>query len=593
MTISPTIRRLHQSLDQQQLAVIAHGDGPLLILAGPGSGKTVCICLRALNLLLTGQVEPQHLLLCTFTRATAHEMRERVGAIARAAGYRGDLSSLRITTIHGLSHRLLSAHGANFGLAPSGRLLSAWEQLDLLKAHFHRIFGPDLVALEQHGWRTAQRVIGQARRFFDRIADELVDDQDLINSHSPFTTALGHCYARYRLLLQEQGAVDFAGLQTQALVLLQNPGLAANLGGSVHHLLVDEYQDTNYAQQQLLFRLAAVHRNICVVGDEDQLIYRFRGANPQGFGAFRQHFPDADVGELTANYRSHRDIVATCNRWISSFDWSNPHGAPFRYNKILVPGAHHADADHPAVISIRGQDKDDEADQLAILLRLLKGRRFIADYGQVAILLPSVKSRHSQHYIDALTRAGIPVAPTQDTGFADQGADHGLRFNGASTQPAGRVLITTIHQAKGREWPVVFVGNLHHADLRPDELETQLGPHITRGSAEPASRTAMFDLARQYYVAFSRAQRMLVLSARQQPHPIFAPVMAGVPNWTEVDLQPLTDENASPFPASANQTVASTSLQLVVPRSGVLTLTPATNGPLHLAYRTAYRTAGD
>ena len=103
----------------------------------------------------------------------------------------------------------------------------------------------------------------------------------------------------------------------------------------------------------------------------------------------------------------------------------------------------------------------------------------------------------------------------------------------------------------------------------------------------------MFDLARQYYVAFSRAQRMLVLSARQQPHPIFAPVMAGVPNWTEVDLQPLTDENASPFPASENQTVASTSLQLVVPRSGVLTLTPATNGPLHLAYRTAYRTAGD
>ena len=78
---------------------------------------------------------------------------------------------------------------------------------------------------------TDQRVIGQARRFFDRIADELVDDQDLINSHSPFTIALGHCNARYRLLLQEQGAVDFAGLQSpRPSVLLQSPGLAANLG---------------------------------------------------------------------------------------------------------------------------------------------------------------------------------------------------------------------------------------------------------------------------------------------------------------------------------------------------------------------------
>ena len=112
MTIAPTIRRLHQSLDQQQLAVIAHGVGPLLHrgrISGSGIDGVHLPKQGTVNLLLTGQVEPQHLLLCTFTRATAHEMRERVGANPRSAGSRGDLSSLRITTIHGLSHRLLSS----------------------------------------------------------------------------------------------------------------------------------------------------------------------------------------------------------------------------------------------------------------------------------------------------------------------------------------------------------------------------------------------------------------------------------------------------------------------------------------------------
>ena len=226
--------------------------------------------------------------------------------------------------------------------------------------------------MEQHGWRTDQRVIHQARRFFDRIADELIDPADLVNSHVPFTAALGRCYARYQEVLLEQDATDFAGLQTHAIRLLQDPAVADRLSDSVRHLLVDEYQDTNHAQQQLLFRLAEAHRNICAVGDEDQLIYRFRGANPQWVAAFRQRFPDARVLTLSANYRSHRDIASACDRWIASFDWSNPAGAPFRYPKTVTPRARHADADHPAVISVLGQDKHDEAHQLATLLMLLQ-----------------------------------------------------------------------------------------------------------------------------------------------------------------------------------------------------------------------------
>ena len=527
-------------------------------------------------------MEPQRLLLCTFTRATAREMRERIGSITGRAGYRGDHSRMRIATIHGLSRQLVSAHGGSIGLRPSPRLLSAWEQLDLLKSNLGRIFGPDLSDLEQHGWRTDQRVIHQARRFFDRIADELIDPADLVNSHVPFTAALGRCYARYQEVLLEQDATDFAGLQTHAIRLLQDPAVADRLSDSVRHLLVDEYQDTNHAQQQLLFRLAEAHRNICAVGDEDQLIYRFRGANPQWVAAFRQRFPDARVLTLSANYRSHRDIASACDRWIASFDWSNPAGAPFRYPKTVTPRARHADADHPAVISVLGQDKHDEAHQLATLLMLLQGQGFIADMGEAAILLPSVKSRHSRHYIDVLTHFGIPVHLTHDEHFVENSA----LLDEAPLHPAGRVLITTIHQAKGREWPVVCVGNLHSADLRPDELETQLGPHLTRWSAEPPSRAAMFDLARQYYVAFSRAQRLLILSASGPPHPVFRSVLDGVPNWTDADLRRLTDWHVQRPSAAQALHGANRTVELVVPSAGILTIRPAPASALHLEYRT-------
>ena len=582
MNISPAIRRLYPSLDPEQLAVIGHGDGPLLTLAGPGSGKTACICLRAVNLLLAGRVEPRHLLLCTFTRATAREMRERIGSITGRAGYHGDQSRMRIATIHAVSRQLVSAHGGSIGLRPPGRLLSAWEQLDLMRSHFQRIFGPELPALEQHGWRTPQRVIHQARRFFDRIADELIDPADLVNSHAPFTAALGRCYVRYQEVLLEQDATDFAGLQTQAILLLQDPAVADRLSHSVQHLLVDEYQDTNYAQQQLLFRLAEAHRNICVVGDEDQLIYRFRGANPQGAAAFRQRFPDARVLALSANYRSHRDITAACNTWINSFDWNNPAGPPFRYPKTVMPRARHADADHPAVISVLGRDRLDEANQLARFLLLLRRQGFIADMGEVAILLPSVKTHHRSHYVDALTHVGIPVHLTHDEHLVESSA----LLDEAPLHPPGRVLITTIHQAKGREWPVVCVGNLHSADLRPDELETQLGPHLTRWSAEPPWRAAMFDLARQCYVAFSRARRLLILSASGPPHPVFRSVLDGVPDWTDADLRRLTDGHVQKPSEAQALHGANRTVELLVPSAGILTIRPATASALHLEYRT-------
>ena len=582
MTIAKAILSLQPGLDDQQLTVVAHQLGPALVLAGPGSGKTASLSWRALNLLLLGRVAPQNLLLCTFTRAAAREMRQRLTASAQVVGYQGDISAVRVTTVHGLCLQVLSKLSRNRGGKTSGRVISAAEQLDILKANFRMIFSPDQSTLVRHGWSEPKRMVNQARRFFDRIADELIDPQDLVGSGDPFLEALGRCNQRYLTMLGRRGLVDFAGLQTGCLRLLDDPQAGAHYGRTIDHLMVDEYQDTNIAQQEIIFRLAAVHRNICVVGDEDQLIYAFRGANPDGFDTFRRRFPDAVTHFLTANYRSHHGIVDLYNRWIGSFDWSNPDpgGPPFRQTKLSVAHAAHADDDHPGVISVLGHDQTDEGRQIAALLHLLKDQGFIDDFDGAAVLLPSVKDRHSRRVVDALKRSGVPVHRLD-------AEDHVAHVGGGSPagpHPSGHVLLTTIHQAKGREWPVVFVGGLHAADLRTDALEVDLGPFLKRTAAEPTNLAPRFDLARQYFVAFSRAQKLLVITARREPHSLFTSLWDTVPAWTSTNLGLLSGAGKFSLPDRQASAVAGGLRRLIVPKNGTLIIRTSSGSAPRLAF---------
>ncbi len=148
--------------------------------------------------------------------------------------------------------------------------------------------------------------------------------------------------------------MDFAHLQTWALALLEDPDVLITISAAVRHLLVDEYQDTSFAQEQLLLRLASTHGNVCVVGDEDQSIYRFRGARVDNMLRFGTRLPGCSVRFLTNSYRSHGGVVAAFNRWISAGDWSNPGGVDYRFPKTIVPSAAHANDDYPAVVSIIG-----------------------------------------------------------------------------------------------------------------------------------------------------------------------------------------------------------------------------------------------
>ena len=526
--VAPAILRRHPGLDRGQLELIGHLDGPARGIAGPGTGKTLAVALRGTNILLRDLAAPEELVLCTYSRAAARELRQRFITLATDAGYMGDLSRVRIGTIHGLCRRILRSHARRAGLRRNFTVLGEEEQYSLLSGRFDDVFGPDLDILEREGWRWKEPrlVIRHGGKYFERLCDELIDPGELTRSWDPFHAALGRCYLRYRDLLLDEGVADFDHLQRWAAELLEDDRIADPISDGIRYLVCDEYQDTSTVEELLLLRLSRSHGNICVVGDDDQSIYRFRGASVRNLLEFPDRFASCHTVELGVNYRSHPDIVDFYDRWMAgAADWSNPDpgGRSFRHPKSLTPHDPGAYPEYPAVIAVDGRGAEDEGRQLAELVRFLKRQGVIAEYGRAALLLHSVKGAATVGYLDALEGAGIPV------NRAPSGSGSRRR---ADTRRA--LAVTTIHQAKGREWDVVITGSLGYDNADVDPVGRELRSYCRRPAFEPADRIASFDHARQHYVAFSRARHLLVLTSNGAVHPRFDAIWKQLPRWDDL-----------------------------------------------------------
>ena len=676
MSIAPAIEEHFPGLSDAQRAIVGHIDGPLLVIAGPGSGKTYSIVLRALNLLLLGKAQPRHLVLCTFTEKAAFEMRDRMAAAARKVDYSGDLSELTVSTIHSFCNRVLTQHRHRTELGNGYDTLDELTQLLLIFEQFDEIVGPPENDLFLGKWKTRWSAIEGARSYFDKITEELVDSDQLTASTDTFLAAIGSAYRRYERALLNANRTDFAHLQRLVYDLLGDPDTADAVTRDVRYVLVDEYQDTNYIQEQLLLKLTSRSRNLCVVGDEDQSLYRFRGATVRNILEFPQRMPGCATVKLTTNYRSHRAIVDRYDRWMASADWSNPRGASFRYDKTIEADAASMHPDYPSVIAIWGKDKRDEAARFADLVEFLRKSEVISDYGQVALLLHSVREVHSGPYTAALESKGIPAfcprarayfeiaevrefvacfavlfgwhgdgrgqvvgAVAELAAYVDDaivqlgrryGAPHPLAealqswtgeiaslkeddaldlrpadyfyhllaldpfksavknentarnlaifsqllnvfqsyyhytvithrnreflrfhffnsflrllYDGGINEyedpdqpfPKGHVQVMTIHQAKGLEFPVVVVGSLANQLSSSKQIDRDLGPFYHRPPFEPENRITLFDRMRLHYVAFSRPQKVLVLTAHEPPKDHFTPIWQGLPQWPYV-----------------------------------------------------------
>lgn len=361
-------------MSDAQRAVVGHSDGPLLVIAGPGSGKTFSLVLRAMNLLLLGKALPKELVVCTFTEKAAFELRDRLSAAARNVGYAGDVCELQVSTIHGFCNRLLTANRHRTPLGSNYETLDSLTQMLFVFEHFDDIVGSEANGQYIGKWNTRWSAIEGLCNYFNKITEELVDAERLAASSTPFLRELGGAYLRYRGCLLAQNRLDFAHQQKLVHDLLSQPAVGDAIAAGIQYILVDEYQDTNYIQEQILLRLTAKSRNLCVVGDEDQSLYRFRGATVRNILEFPVRMPGCATVQLTTNYRSHRRIIQAYDRWMASADWSNNSGLPFRFDKTIKADDEATHPDYPAVFSIWGQNATDEARRFADLVALLKAK---------------------------------------------------------------------------------------------------------------------------------------------------------------------------------------------------------------------------
>jgi DNA helicase II / ATP-dependent DNA helicase PcrA len=284
-------------LNPEQQAAVEHGDGPLMVLAGAGTGKTRVLVHRIARLVETG-VEPWSILAVTFTNKAAGEMRYRMRGLI---GARAD--AMWIGTFHATCARLLRRHATVVGLTKSFVIFDDDDQMKLVEKLLKET-GLD----EQISTRT---VLSR----FDRAKNRGVDPRSV--KTGAFDDIIEKIFPLYQAQLQKENAVDFNDLILKTLELFKHEETARSLAVRFRHVLVDEFQDTNRVQYDLVSKLADATRNLTVVGDDDQSIYAWRGAEPRNLLDFDRDFPDATVVKLEQNYRSTQMILDAANGVIS------------------------------------------------------------------------------------------------------------------------------------------------------------------------------------------------------------------------------------------------------------------------------------
>jgi DNA helicase-2/ATP-dependent DNA helicase PcrA len=366
-------------LNPAQREAVYHADGPVLILAGAGSGKTRVLTYRIAALIRDRGVPPQRILAVTFTNKAAGEMRERVEQLVGAPVAR----AVWMGTFHAICSRMLRRSGAPLGLDPRFLIYDTDDQRQLMREVIRdqdaddRQFPPAAVLAE-----------------ISRAKNELIDHVAFAARAESFRDeVIGRLYAAYQRRLDTCRALDFDDLLLQAVRLFrEHPAALAEYQDRFGHILVDEYQDTNRVQYVLLSLLAARHRNVCVVGDDDQAIYRWRGADVRNILEFERDYPDARVIKLEQNYRSTRYILEAASAVIRN----NPH----RHTKVLWT----ENAEGEPVTLFEAFDGYDEARYVGDLIRAHRSGGGHA--GNIAVLYRT--NAQSRQFEEMFLRLGIP-----------------------------------------------------------------------------------------------------------------------------------------------------------------------------------------
>src|SRR3954463_13579461 len=371
-----------QTLNPEQREAVLHINGPLLILAGAGSGKTRVITSRIAYLVGDGHAQPHEILAVTFTNKAAEEMRKRVETLLGE-----DCSKMWVSTFHSLCARLLRREAPAIALSRDFVIYDSADQLIVVKQAMKALHIDDSFV--------------QPRAALSRIshAKNRMESPEAMAASAGWNRRdenISKIYARYLTALKEASALDFDDLLLRTVDLFeQSTAVRAKYSGQFRFVMVDEYQDTNRPQYLLIRRLAEVHRNLCVVGDPDQSIYKWRGADLRNILDFEHDFPEATIVKLERNYRSTQIILDAAS-------------AIIRQNRNRKDKRLWTDrAGGDRIVYYRGNDDLEEADFITRTARAALNGDSDAPVGSPTVAVLYRTNAQSRTIEDALMREGL------------------------------------------------------------------------------------------------------------------------------------------------------------------------------------------
>ncbi len=417
-----TEERTLTGLNTRQKEAVRHDQGPLLIIAGAGTGKTAVITRRIAHLIATKKARPEEILALTFTDKAAAEMEERVDLLV-PYGY----TDIWISTFHAFGDRILRENSLELGLDPQFGVLTRPDQIIFLKEHLYE-FDLDYYRPKSNPTRFLEALVV----FFSRLRDEDVSWEEYLtyarmlqekSKHNPgdeelketakTQLELAEAYQTYQRLLMKEGKVDFANQVYLVLYLFRKrPLVLGRYQKQFKYILVDEFQDTNFSQFQLVKLLAAGGKNIVVVGDDNQSIFKFRGAAISNIMNFIDYYPAAKRIVLTENYRSTQTILDQAYRLIK---YNDPDTLEVRckISKELTA----RDVQGPQIEHLHFDTGQSEADEVARIIEE-KVRQEDVSFADIAILVRS--NSDAESFLRALNMRSIPWRFSGNQGLYSQ-----------------------------------------------------------------------------------------------------------------------------------------------------------------------------
>lgn len=379
------------SLNPAQRTAVETTDGPLLVLAGAGSGKTRVLTYRIAHIVADLGTSPHEVLAITFTNKAAAEMRERLGALI---GYVG--RSMWVMTFHAMCVRVLRADAELLGYSRNFTIYDDDDSKRMIK-----------LVMAELEIDEKRYPVNAVRGRISTAKNELVDAEEFaVKAFTPLDKAAGRIFARYQARMREANAMDFDDLLVEAHRLLaEHEDVRRAYAERFRYISVDEYQDTNHAQYEITHLLASVHGNLMVVGDDDQSIYSWRGADIRNILEFERDWPSATVVKLEQNYRSTARILMAANAVVAN----NPNRKP----KTLYT----ENAEGEKIASYLASDERDEARFIAAEIESLQRKEERA-YTDFAVFYRT--NAQSRVLEDSLLRAGVPYRIVGGTRFFDR-----------------------------------------------------------------------------------------------------------------------------------------------------------------------------